>query len=122
MDTYDPKKVRSLINTATAHSRLPGGELAVQLAKQLETVDSIISSAQQATATAQQATKRAQADLQTANDELKQARERVAPLTRFTDVLKAIAQNGKGARELAKKTLEAEGIKIEPAPTPPNTA
>jgi hypothetical protein len=119
MATYDPKKVRSLINTASAHRMHPGGELAMQLAEQLQAVDEIISAAQQATATAQTATKRAQNDLQTANDELKAAREKVAPFSLFTDTLKTIAQSAKGAKDLAKKALEAAGIKIEAAPTTP---
>jgi hypothetical protein len=122
MENYDPKKVRSLINSATAHSRLPGGELAVQLAKQLEAVDGMIASSQQATVTAQQATRLAQQDLQIANDELRQAREKVAPLGIFTEALTSIAKNAKGAKELAKKTLESVGIKIEAAPTTPPTA
>jgi hypothetical protein len=116
MANYDPKKVRSLINTASAHRMHPGGELAMQLAEQLQAVDEIIAASQLATTTAQTATKRAQNDLQTANDELRQAREKVGPLSAFTDALKSIAQSPKGAKDLAKKTLEAAGIKIESAP------
>lgn len=118
---YDPKKVRSLINTASAHRMHPGGELAMQLASQLEAVDDIIAAAQRATVDAQTATKRAQNDLQTANDELKQAREKVAPLATFTATLKEIAAGAKGkSKTLALTALQSVGIEVEP-PKPPTT-
>jgi hypothetical protein len=123
MSTYDQKKVRSLINAASAHRQHPGGELAVQLAEQLSAVDEIIAASQRATVDAQTVTRRAQQDLQIANEESRQMRERVAPYNAFLEALKEIATTGKGKiKAVALTALKAGGIELEPAkPSTPQT-
>lgn len=112
MPEYDQKKVRSLINTASAHRMHPGGELAVQLAEQLQAVDEVIAAAHRATIDAQNLTRLAQADLQIATDELKVAREKVAPMGGLIEAMKGIATNAKGAKAAALTALKDAGIEI----------
>jgi len=123
MPEYDQKKVRSLIASASAHRMHPGGELAMQLADQLQAVDETISATLRAATDAQNLERRARADLQVANEELKVAREQVVPLARFTEALKEIALNAKGKiKTVALTVLKDAGIEMEvqpPAPTPP---
>lgn len=119
--TYDPKKVKTLLNSAAAFRMHPGGELIEELAKQLGAVDEMISAANAATTDANNAANLARADLRVANDELKTAREAVAPLTAFTDALKEIAGGPKGkAKTAALTVLKTFGIELE-APAAPST-
>lgn len=118
-ETYDPKKVKTLLHSASAFRMHPGGELIEALAKQLESVDSMITAANAATTDAQNSANLARADLRVANNELKTAREAVVPLGAFTEALKEIAGGPKGkAKTLALTVLKDHGIQLESLSAP----